>query len=308
MDGVTRTQHLADLARRLGAAVGAAELIAVTGCPEGLGITRTLQQDQLRVGPHLLPSPIPRVVLDLDPPIDARTLCQAWAIARPVAVADDVHQTRWGILVRGEDLPDPHVRRIAARPLSAGRWDVHLWLTGRPPGDLPDMVAGASPAYDVLERGGHVRRVEVSPLARPSAIVGSGHPDARALLDVMSARYPAWRPGWEVLPDAEFVVVYEGERPVAGAAIGDDGEGSPIASRLCVSPDRATGDAGSALLDVLEAVALDRGSDRLRLDGSVFLLTSEVPYARHGYIVAPPYDGDADGSVWAERDLRWGPG
>ncbi len=35
--------------------------------------------------------------------------------------------------------------------------------------------------------------------------------------------------------------------------------GSPTASHLCASPDQARADAGSALLDVIEAVALDRG-------------------------------------------------
>ena len=308
MDAMARLQHLADLPGRLAAAVGARELVEATRPPDGLGITQALEPADVWVGSDRLPSPIPRVVLDVDPPIDARALCEAWGIARPVAVSGDVHQRRWQVLLAGEDLGDPYQRRIAARTFATGRWDVHLHLAARPSGDLPRVVAGASPAYDVLERAGQIRRLEVSPSAHRSGVVRADHADARALLDAMAAFHPAWRPGWGVRPDADFVVVYDGERPIAGAEIGDEGRGTFTASRLCVAPNSPTDDAGSALLDLLEAVALDRGGDRLCLDGSVFLQSSAVPCRRHGYVGAPPYDGDADDSVWAERDIRWKPG
>ncbi len=305
MDAPARLQYLADLPARLAAAVGAGELIEATRPPEVLGITRALEPADVWVGADRLPAPIPRVVLDIDPPIDARALCQAWGIARPVAVSSDVHQRRWQIFVAGEDLPDPYQRRIATRTFASGRWDIHLHLATRPSGDLPGEVAGASPAYDVLERGGEIRRIEVSPSARRSKVVRADHADARALLDAMAGLNPAWPPGCEARPDADFVVIYDGEKPAAGAEIGDDGQGTFTASRLCVSPDPHAGDAASALLDLLEAVALERGGDRLCLDGSAFLQSSHVPYLRHGYVVAPPYAGDADDSVWAERDIRW---
>lgn len=120
----------------------------------------------------------------------------------------------------------------------------------------------------------------------------------------MTARHPAWHSGWEVPPNTEFIIVYHGEQPIAGSAIDRDLRGGSIASRLCVTPDTHIGHAGSALLDVLEAVALGCGSTRLTLDSSVFLHTAAIPYLRHGYVIGPPYDGDADAAVSAERVLR----
>ncbi len=166
-------------------------------------------------------------------------------------------------------------------PWPVGRWDVRLHVAG----------------------DGVVRQVEVSVRPVRVSLVDPVDPAARALLDAMSAFYPAWRGGWDVPPAARFVVVHAGDRPVAGAAVVHDPDGTSSASCLCVDPDRLAGPAGSALLDALEAVARDHGCQRLWLDGSVFLHRGHVPYHRHEYVVAPPYDGDADATVWAEKDL-----
>ena len=307
MDEATRWAYLDGLPSRLAAAVGPAELVAATAPPDGVGIVRRLEPDVLWVGADRPPSPFPRVVLSLDPPVDARALCRAWAIARPVAVSGDVHQRRWGIVVAGEDLPDPYQRRIAAQTFATGRWEVAIDLAGRPSGALPGVVVGASPAHDVLERGGAVVRLAVSPAASRSEVVRADHPDARALLDAMAALHPAWHAGWDVLPDTVLVVIHADGRAAAGAAIADVGRGMFAASRVCVQPAPDAGAAGAALLLVLESVALGRGGDRLRLDGSVFLHGATVPWERHGYVVGPPYAGDADDPVWVERDLRWEP-
>ena len=48
---------------------------------------------------------------------------------------------------------------------------------------------------------------------------------------------------------------------------------------------------------------VDAGSTRLRLDSSAFLADAEVPWQGRGYVVGPPYDGDADVETWAERTL-----
>jgi hypothetical protein len=292
------------LPQRLAGAISAGELDAATRPPDGAGVARSFGPGHVRVDLRLVPDPLPRVTLDVDPPADARELCAAWAIERPVAVSPDVHQRTWQILVAGDELPDPYARRIAAATITAGRWDVRPYLAGRPGGELPGVVSGASPAYDVRERGGAVRRIEIAPRARMTRLLEPGHADVRALLDVMASAQPAWRgsgAGWRVDPAAAFVVIYDAGAPVAGGAL--LGAGVAHASQLCVVPGRLGEYLGAALLDTLEALARDRGDARLRLDSSAFLLGDELPHARCGYAIGPPYAGDADVEVWAEKDL-----
>ena len=245
--------------------------------------------------------------LQLDPPADARALCAAWAIARPVAVSPDVHQHTWQILVAGEELADPYARRIAAEPIRAGRWDVMPYLAARPGGELPGVVSGASPAYDVRERGGAVGSIEIAPTPRITRALEPGHADVGALLGAMAAAHPAWRgsgAGWNLDPAATVVVIYDAWAPVAGGALLDAGGAAARASQLCVVPERRGEGLGATLLDTLEALARDRGSARLRLDCTAFLLgDDELPHARCGYAIGPPYAGDADIEVWAEKEL-----
>ena len=261
--------------------------------PEGTGIARSSQPDHLRVGLRLLPSPLSRVTLDLDPPADVRELCRAWGINRPVAASPDVHQRTWSILAAGDRI-------------TAGRWDITPYLSGRPAGELPGAVSGASPAYDVHERGGEVRAIEIAPTPWTTRILDPGDRDARALVAAMSSAYPAWRgsgEAWSVDPAASFVAVYDGEEPVAGAALTDSSDRVAWASQHCLVPERRRPDLGAALLDAREAVARDLGAGRLRLRSSAFLLGDDLPHARYGYAIGPPYEGDTDVEVWAEKAL-----
>ena len=297
---------LITLPERLAAALSASELDAATRPPHGAGVERSFGPSYLRIDLRLVPDPLPRVTLTLDPPADARELCAAWAIARPVAVSPGVHQRTWQILVAGEELPDPYGRRIASAPIRAGRWDITPALAGRPAGELPGVVSGASPAYDVHERGGAVRSIEIVPTAWVTRVLEPGHADVRALLAAMASAHPAWRgsgAGWSVDPAAAFVTVYDAGAPVAGGGLVDAGGGTLRAAPLCVVPARRDEYHGAALLDTLEALARDRGAARLRLDSSAFLLGDELPDARCGYAIGPPYAGDADVEVWAEKAL-----
>ena len=297
---------LVTLPQRLAAALSAGELDDATRPPGGAGIERSFGPGYVRIDLRLVADPLPRVTLTLDPPADARELCAAWAIARPVAVSPDVHQRMWQILVAGEGLPDPYARRIAAGSISAGRWDITPHLAGRPAGELPGVVSGASPAYDVLERGGAVRAIEITPTARVARSLEPDHADVRALLAAMTSADPAWRgsgAGRRVDPAAGFLVIYDAGAAVAGGALVDAGGGVLRAAQLCVVAGRRGEYFGAALLDTLEAAARDRGAARLRLDSSAFLLGDELPHARCGYAVGPPYAGDADGEAWAEKDL-----
>lgn len=297
---------LTTLLERLAGAISAGELGEATRPPDGAGVRRSLASGYLRVDLRLVADPVARVRLDLDPPADARELCAAWAIARPVAVSPDVHQQTWQILVAGDELPDPYARRIASDPIRAGRWQVLPDLGARPAGELPGVVSGASPAYDVREHGGAVRSIEIAPTPHATRALDPGHEDVGSLLGAMASAHPAWRgsgAGWSVDPAATFAVIYDAGAPVAGGALLDAGGGEARASRLCVVPGRRGEGFGVTLLDTLEALARDHGAARLRLDSTAFLLGDELPHARCGYAVGPVYAGDADVEVWAEKAL-----
>jgi hypothetical protein len=274
---------------QLARAVSADELEAVI---RAIGAEHRLREGRLRIDGRLVVGGPPEVTLELDPPVDARELCTALGIERPVAVSPDVHQHTWSVLVAGDELPDPHGLRIASAPLTAGRWQIVPRLAQRPSGELPGVASGASPAYDIRERGGTVVSIEIAPLSQHVQVLDPDHAEARRLLAAMQAAHPVWRGGWTPDPATTFVTVDDG----AGAVLADGGS----ASQICLVRD----DLGPALLDALEAVARDRGLARLRLDSSAFLFGDALPYARYGYEVGPPYDGDADVEVWVEKDLR----
>jgi hypothetical protein len=139
-----------------------------------------------------------------------------------------------------------------------------------------------------------VRRVELVPAA---------HPHAVELLAARRAAYPHWAAGWHVGGGDEFLVVYEGAIPAAGAAIRHGSDGISRASRLCATAGPADAGAGAALLRALEALALGAGSTRLRVDSSAFLTDAHIPWQQHGYRSGPPYEGDPDVEMWAERSL-----
>jgi hypothetical protein len=271
---------LATLPARVAEAISPGELEQATRLA---GITRHLELERLRV------------TLELDPAPDASELCAAWGVERSVAVSPDVHQRTWWILVAGDELPDPHGTRIASERIAAGRWEIVPALAARPDGELPGVVSGASPAYDVRERGGVVRSIEIRAKAHAVRELAPSDPDARALLEAMASRHPHWRGGWTPESAATFVTVDD----AAGAALVDLGDGIARAAHLSLGHDAP----GAALLDALEAVARVRGFTRLRLDSSAFLHGDAVPYERYGYEVGPPYDGDADVEVWAEKEL-----
>lgn len=137
---------------------------------------------------------------------------------------------------------------------------------------------------------------------RRIAVVPATHPDAVSLTAARRAAYPHWAAGWDLDGGDQFVVVYDGDTPTAGAAIRHGPDGISRASRLCAS-ERADEGAGAALLDALEGVARAAGSTRLRLDSSAFLAEAGIPWQANGYVTGPPYDGNADVEVWTERIL-----
>ncbi len=126
---------LADLPATLAAAK---EVHAVAvGAPSKIKATETEQSDHSKT-------------LDLAVPArDAAWFVRTWKLARPYAVAIDVHQHSWIVELFGQKVDDPYNDRIALVPITYGGWTVRLRLAGRPAGSLPKLVAGASPAYDL---------------------------------------------------------------------------------------------------------------------------------------------------------------
>jgi hypothetical protein len=101
--------------------------------------------------------------LILEPPFDVRALAVHWGVTQPIAVSTDVRQQSWYLFQRGAELPDEYATRVAAEPVTAaGGRTLRARLTGRPDGPLPDVVAGASPAYDLELVGGLVGLIEIS--------------------------------------------------------------------------------------------------------------------------------------------------
>lgn len=295
-----RRSFLAELPTRVASVVGADELRAALAV-EVPGITVRLDPDSVAVGGRRLRSTVPRATLELDPPVDARWLSEAWWIVAPVAVSGDVHQHRWHLCVTGAELPDPNGRRIDSHTPTAGRWDVDPVLTGRPQGPLPGVSSGASPAYDLVATGGSVGTIEISRTRLAATPVGPDHPSLAALPATASRarRRRDRRPG----PD-DFLVVSSGGEPLVAAGFRTVGD-VLWAGSFAVAAGALERHAGSTLLDALEAIALDAGAAVVRLDGSVEPVSDVVPADRHGYrpFVGRCGPGDADAVMERRLDL-----
>lgn len=95
------------------------------------------------------------------PARDAHWLTAAWHLDRVYAVASDPHQQSWQLMRYGQDVPDQNGTRIAVVPITFGSWTVRPQLAGRPDGPLPNVVAGASPAYDVATYAAQVVGIDL---------------------------------------------------------------------------------------------------------------------------------------------------
>lgn len=147
-----------DLVKPRDAIAGAADFVGLRAALEGLGIAhRESDIPWLRRGDPRL------VTFPLDRPVDARELCDLMGWDRPYAVSGDVHQVQWSIRVWTSDMADPYGKRIATQFPLLGEWAVIARLAGRPRGELPDLVSGASPAYDLHAYEASVGGLEVWP-------------------------------------------------------------------------------------------------------------------------------------------------
>lgn len=96
------------------------------------------------------------------PPQDAAWLVTTWRLVRPYAIATDPHQLSWRVVLYQQQVADPNGSRIATAPITFGSWTVTPRLEGRPAGDMPDVVSGAAPAYDLTRYPARVVGLEIA--------------------------------------------------------------------------------------------------------------------------------------------------
>ena len=89
-----------------------------------------------------------RWAVTMQPGISARRVCRLLGLKRAYLVSGYVEQVSFSLAVWKRDVPDQYSKRIYATAPVVHGWT--LEASGkRPPGELPALVAGASPAYDV---------------------------------------------------------------------------------------------------------------------------------------------------------------
>jgi hypothetical protein len=96
-------------------------------------------------------------------PIAAARLLKVMGWTRAYAFSGDVHQETWMIGLWTSDVPDEYGPRIGVKDPQVGAWAVTPSLAARPAGDLPNLVAGASPAYDLTAYTAQVTEIEIEP-------------------------------------------------------------------------------------------------------------------------------------------------
>lgn len=91
------------------------------------------------------------IQVDFPEAIDAKIICRNMGWNQAYAVSPDPQQSSWRIMtaLRDDDASKEHAakRRINAQLPQIGSWRIQCVLTQRPQGELPDTIAGASPAY-----------------------------------------------------------------------------------------------------------------------------------------------------------------
>ena len=96
-----------------------------------------------------------------------------------------MHQTRWSIRVRTDDLEELWPGHVPTAYPTLGIWKVEAYLTARPFGDF-EFLIGPSPAYDLGSRSAAIAGVTfVGP--RPARAAPAAKPP-----DTAAAR-PGWR-------------------------------------------------------------------------------------------------------------------
>jgi len=104
------------------------------------------------------------VEIMLNNPISAKTFSKILGWNSPYLVSPDVHQNIWEIQIPKNRLGKVEDSRIATTYPKIGSWSVRAAVQSRPTGDLPEIVAGASPAYSLGNYDSAVTSVRLAKL------------------------------------------------------------------------------------------------------------------------------------------------
>jgi GNAT superfamily N-acetyltransferase len=136
-------------------------------------------------------------------------------------------------------------------------------------------------------------------------------PDALRLVDLMAAEIrqthhfddPTWVAGADPAVLTAYVAVYEDDRPVAGGALKDLGDGVAEIKRMYVAPELRGQGLARRVLAELEDEARARGFERTRLDTSDQQPHALALYRSTGYVEIPDYNANPFATYWAEKRL-----
>ena len=104
-------------------------------------------------------------------------------------------------------------------------------------------------------------------------------------------------------PDGAFVILYEDGEPVAGGGLRRLENDVAEIKRMFVEPAARGRGHGRRVLSELEAVAVELGYRRLRLDTAQSMTTAIALYRGAGYRDIPDYNGNSYASSWGEKAL-----
>ena len=104
-------------------------------------------------------------------------------------------------------------------------------------------------------------------------------------------------------PDGDFLVIYDGERPVACGGLKRLDERTCEIKRMYVLPALRGKGLSGLLLDALEERAIELGYSVSRLDTGKRQAAAKHLYERSGYVEIPDYNGNTQASYWFEKEL-----
>jgi GNAT superfamily N-acetyltransferase len=104
-------------------------------------------------------------------------------------------------------------------------------------------------------------------------------------------------------PAGGFVVLSEGETPVAGGGVRRLDDRTCEIKRMYVVPKARGRGLGRALLAALEDLARDLGYGVARLDTGARQPGARRMYERAGYVMVPDYNGNPYAAYWGEKAL-----
>lgn len=104
-------------------------------------------------------------------------------------------------------------------------------------------------------------------------------------------------------PDGDFLLVYDGSRPVGCGGLKRLDERTCEIKRMYVLPEMRGRGLSALLLEALEARATELHFTRARLDTGVRQPAAKHLYERSGYVEIPDYNGNTQAAFWFEKQL-----